>query len=160
LKLYKISFCIADRRSNRRYYGRRGPPRPRQTQQDSQGEDKTEGTEGENVLLAKCCVFSTWLYIGEGSGEQIDRRRPRGPPRRRFRRFRRRGPRKDEEVLLCGMDRVDYSVLINVQGGGEENGERPPPRRRNYRPRNEEVSSVEHHRILDSLYVNEGIECM
>ncbi len=29
----------------------------------------------------------------------MDRRRPRGPPRRRFRRYRRRGPRRtDEEV--------------------------------------------------------------
>lgn len=39
----------ADRRPNgRRFYYRRGPPRQRrQTQQDSQGEDKTEGTEGD-----------------------------------------------------------------------------------------------------------------
>lgn len=97
-----------DRRSNRRFY-RRGPPRqPRQPQQDSQGEDKTEGTEGE------------------GSGEQVDRRRPRGPPRR-FQRFRRRGPRKTDEE----------------GGDGEENEDRPPQRRRNYRPRAEEGENGE-----------------
>lgn len=39
------------------------------------------------------------MPVGEGSGEQVDRRRPRGPPRRRFRRFRRGPPRRaDEEV--------------------------------------------------------------
>lgn len=47
---------LADRRPNGRrpYYrgGRRAPlRRPRPPPQDSQGEDKTEGTEGENVMV-------------------------------------------------------------------------------------------------------------
>ena len=47
-------------------------------------------------LMLMCVIF----LAGEGSGEQVDRRRPRGPPRRRVRRFRRRGPprKTDEEV--------------------------------------------------------------
>ena len=45
---------VADRR-NRRFYRRRGPPRqPRPTQQDSQGEDKTEGTEGVMLNFLFC----------------------------------------------------------------------------------------------------------
>ena len=97
-----IDYYVADRRPNgRRYYRRRGPPRqPRQTQQDSQGEDKTEGTEGgqnmEHITNFIKCVSSS---SGEGEGEQVDRRRSRGPPRRRFRRYR-RGPRRNEEVCF------------------------------------------------------------
>ena len=39
---------LADRRQGRQRLRRRGPPRgPRPTTQDSQGEDKNEGSEGE-----------------------------------------------------------------------------------------------------------------
>lgn len=75
-----------DRRPNGRrpfYRGaRRAPRRPRPPPQDSQGEDKTEGTEGE------------------GESEQVDRRRRRGPPRTRRRWSYRRGPsRRSEEEM-------------------------------------------------------------
>lgn len=87
---------VADRR-NRRFYRRRGPPRqPRPTQQDSQGEDKTEGTEGVMQDLFYLVVQHDSVCIGEGSGEQIDRRRPRGP-RRRFRNRRGGPPRRTDE---------------------------------------------------------------
>ena len=94
-----------DRRPNARpFYYCRGPlHQHRQTQQDSQGEDKTECTEGE------------------GEGEQVDRRCPRGGPRL-FRNVR-RGPRKNYE----GEDE-------GIEGHSED---RPPPRRRNFcGPRN------------------------
>lgn len=72
-----------DRRPNGRrpyYRGRRAPlRRPRLPPQDSQGEDKTEGTEGE------------------GEGEPVDRRRRRGPPRNKRRFGYRRGPPRNDE---------------------------------------------------------------
>ncbi|CAI8025521.1 hypothetical protein GBAR_LOCUS14740, partial [Geodia barretti] len=86
----------ADRRpggGGRGYY-RRGPPRrPRQQtqQQDSQGEDRSEGNEGE------------------GDGEQVDRRRPRQPRRRggnSGRRFNRRGPPRKSEVHVLFITHV------------------------------------------------------
>ena len=84
-----------------------------------------------------------YVSKGEGSGEQVDRRRPRGPPRRRFRRFRRGPPRKtDEEVIIYFVCGITQSLYV-WQGGGEGpegDNERPPPRRRNFRVRNEEVS--------------------
>jgi len=55
---------------------------------------KVSGTSSVSLLLLTCCDG-----VGEGSGEQVDRRRPRGPPRRRFRRFRRGPPRKSEEEV-------------------------------------------------------------
>lgn len=83
------NLSAADRKPGGYYRGRGtrggGPGRrpPRQAQ-DSQGEDKTEGTSE-----------------GEGDGE-VDRRRRRGPPRRNFnRRYRPRGPpRRNPEVCL------------------------------------------------------------
>ena len=52
-----------DRRPNggRRYFRRR--PRPRQSQQDSQGEDKTEGTDGEGggeQVVPQSTVKMSW----------------------------------------------------------------------------------------------------
>ena len=57
---------IADRRPNGRrpYYrgGRRGPlRRPRPPPQDSQGEDKTEGTEGECCSIFAIYYYKCWL---------------------------------------------------------------------------------------------------
>jgi len=45
-----VLIYIANRRPNGRYYRRGAPRQRRQTQQDSQGEDKTEGTEGKSYL--------------------------------------------------------------------------------------------------------------
>lgn len=126
-----------DRRPNgrRSYYRgpRRGPRRPRPPPQDSQGEDKTEGTEGE------------------GEGEQVDRRRRRGPPRNRRWGYRRGPPRRSEEESgeppKEGENEEQQSQRRNYRGtrvyrrrqdgeqqGGEERegrqGRRPPRRRR------------------------------
>ena len=55
MKCFMSYHISADRRPNgrRSYYRgpRRGPRRPRPPPQDSQGEDKTEGTEGELWLI-------------------------------------------------------------------------------------------------------------
>ncbi|KAL5491701.1 hypothetical protein EMCRGX_G017038 [Ephydatia muelleri] len=91
-----------DRKPGGYYRGRGtrggGPGRrpPRQAQ-DSQGEDKTEGTSE-----------------GEGDGE-VDRRRRRGPPRRNFnRRYRPRGPprRNPEGEQTAETDGVAGQGLI------------------------------------------------
>jgi len=125
-----------DRRPNGRrpYYrgGRRAPRRPRPPPQDSQGEDKTEGTEGE------------------GESEQVDRRRRRGPPRNRRRwggGYRRGPPRRSEEEggepTKEGENEEGQSQRRNYRGtrvyrrrqnGEQQSGEgrRPPRRRRRY----------------------------
>ena len=94
-----------DRDRERFRFRRRGPPRrPRYQPQDSQGEDN-EGSEGE------------------AEGDQVDRRRPRGPRRGGFGYrggYRPRGPprRRNEG-----------------EGEGQEAQEGRPPRRRNFQTR-------------------------
>ena len=50
------------------------------------------------------CDMKHGPFVTGEEGEQVDRRRPRGPPRPRYRRYNRRQPRRNEEV----------SVLVSI----------------------------------------------